>query len=313
METIDAALYARTSTQIQQSCETQLQLTRKLADERGWRTAFRLKDEAWKGQNAERPGYQRLLELVEEERVQVVAVWKLDRLFRSLKEASAAQDLFQNHKVAIVSYTEPFDTTTSIGRFVFGFLANVAQFETDLIKERAQLGYERRVREGKWTGAHVPFGYARAADGKLEVCQDEAKVIRRMHGQYFRSRGDLQLARWLNARGMLYRGKPWNADRVRRALTNPICVGKLTTRGVTARHEDLAILSQRRFRRTCQQRRGLRHLGTHQGEREASIDRIMAAYLAELDRESPQEPPQSSTCARVSPALDHVSAAGRAF
>lgn len=290
MESIDAALYGRTSTQIQQSCDVQLALARKLADDRGWHTSFQLKDEAFKGHQFERPGYQRLLELVECERIQVVVVWKLDRLFRSLKEASSAQEMFTSHNVAIVSYTEPFDTTTSIGRFVFGFLANVAQFETDLIKERAQLGHERRVREGKWSGAHVPFGYKRDSKGRLAVKKSEAAVVLAMHSHYKRRKGDLELAKWLNAQGNLYRGKPWTSDRVRRVLTNPVCVGKLTMHGVEASHDALAFVPAKRFTLTQRQRQEFRYMGTHQGSREDALDKVMGYYAEALEAGVPFEP-----------------------
>lgn len=287
--TLDAASYARTSTEQQESCPTQLALCRKLADERGWRLRYQLKDEGEKGRSPDRPAYLRLLEIVEERRVDVVLCWKLDRMFRSLKEASAAQEFFQQHKVAIVSYTEPFDTTTSVGKFVFGFLVNVAAFETDLIKERALLGYERRTREGKWTGSHVAYGYCTDNAGRLAVNDEEATVIRLMHAQYGRRKGDGRLATWLNEQGLRCRGSPWTAERVRRALTNPIAVGDLTMRGIMHHHDHLAIVSRKRFNRTAEQRDGLRHLGHHfkSKDREDGLDRVLNEYLNGLPADEP--------------------------
>ena len=284
---LDAASYARTSTPQQQSCDTQQALCRKLIDERGWHQSFKLQDEGEKGASPDRPGYKRLMELVEDQRIQVVVTWKLDRMFRSLKEASTAQEVFQQCKVALVSYTEPFDTTTSIGRFVFGFLVNVAAFETDLIKERALLGYERRTREGKWTGSRAPFGYRCDDAGRLAVVEEERSVVTLMHRTYGRVKGDLQLAAWLNARGYAHRSEKWNTDRVRRVLTNPISIGDLTTRGIMAHHDHLAIVSRPRFQQTQRQRTDLLHLGTHlpSQQRLESVDRVFDAYLEDLRHE----------------------------
>jgi site-specific DNA recombinase len=281
----DAASYARTSTEQQQSCGTQQALCRKLIDERHWVQRFKLQDEGEKGASPDRPAYRRLMELVEQRRVEVVVTWKLDRMFRSLKEASIAQETFQQCKVALVSVTEPFDTTTSIGRFVFGFLVNMAAFETDLIKERALLGYERRTREGKWTGPNKPYGYRCDAAGRLETDPIEATTLRLMHAQYGRMRGDGRLATWLNEQGNEWRGQPWTAERVRRALTNPIAMGDLTVRGIKAHHQGLAIVSRKRYNATAKQRLQLKHLGTHYKsmEREAGLDRVLSEYLAGLD------------------------------
>lgn len=283
---LDAATYARTSTSLQQSCSTQQALCRQLIEQRGWRQRFKLQDEGEKGASPDRPGYNRLMEIVEERRVQVVVTWKLDRMFRSLKEASIAQDVFQQCKVALVSYTEPFDTTTSIGRFVFGFLVNVAAFETDLIRERSMLGYERRVREGKWTGARVPYAYQRDATGRLSVVDAEKEVVLLMHRNYARLKGDRQLAAYLNREGHTCRGAPWDADRVRRVLTNPTTVGDLTIRGASARHDALAIVPRQRFEQTQRQRQEFRHMGTQfPSARQEAVDRIFSAYLEDLGRE----------------------------
>lgn len=242
---LDAATYARTSTALQKSCSEQQEQCRNLIDSRGWRQRFRLQDEAHKGASPDRPAYNHLMELVEEQRVDVVVTWKLDRMFRSLKEASTAQEVFQACKVALVSVTEPFDTTTSVGKFVFGFLVNVAAFETDLIRERAHLGYERRTREGRWTGPTPPFGYSIEADGRLNVNPVEAAIVTLMHRHYARVKADAQLAAWLRTKGIKWRGKPFSTDHVRRALTNPVTTGDLTQRRAHCHHPHLAIVTKR--------------------------------------------------------------------
>jgi hypothetical protein len=86
-----AASYARTSSAQQHTCQTQLALCRNLIDDRGWKLTHQLRDDALKGKNPDRSGYQRLLDLVKEKRIDVLVTWKLDRAFRRLKEASSTQ------------------------------------------------------------------------------------------------------------------------------------------------------------------------------------------------------------------------------
>jgi site-specific DNA recombinase len=90
-ETIRVAAYARTSSAQQHTCQTQLALCRDLIDDRGWKLTHQLRDDALKGKNPDRPGYQRLLDLVKEKRIDVLVMWKRDRAFRSLTEASSTQ------------------------------------------------------------------------------------------------------------------------------------------------------------------------------------------------------------------------------
>lgn len=287
-EIIRAAAYARTSSSQQHTCKTQLALCTKLAEERGWKITHKLSDDALQGRNPNRPSYQRLLQLAIDGRINVIIVWKLDRFFRSLKEASTTQELLQELGVNLVSVTEPFDTTTSIGKFVFGFLANVAAFETELIKERALLGYERRVQEGKWTGAHVPFGYRRKESGKLEINPEESKVIHVAIKEYSRQGGDTATAQKLNSNGHDCRGKPWTADRVRKILTTPIIKGTLTQRGNTAQHHSLAIIGPRKYANLKAARQRLHGKGKQapRTQREESIDRVFTSYLKGLEAEA---------------------------
>lgn len=284
---LDAAAYARTSTPQQKSCAAQLDCCRRLITERKWNLRFQLKDEGLKGSQDDRPAYMRLLELAEEGRIQAIVVWKLDRACRSLREASSLQERLAKWGVAIVSYTEPFDTTTSMGRYFLGSLANASQLETDILRERAQLGHERRVLEGRWSGAHVPFGYSRdEKSGKLAVAKAEKSVLLTMHQKYARLKGDGPLASWLNDHGYTYRGGEWTADRARRALTNPIAVGDLTVRGVMQHHDHLELVSRARFRQTMRYRDQLRYKGTqHTGRiREKAIEKVFSAYLNDLKR-----------------------------
>ncbi|MCA1812039.1 MAG: recombinase family protein, partial [Halobacteriales archaeon] len=134
------AIYARQSTPKQHSIDEQVLLCRQRAQERGWRVTHILKDDGLSGRDATRPAFQRLLDLAEQGLIDVVVAWKIDRLARSLAHAAAVEEILREHNVGIHSCTEPIDTTTPVGRFVFGNLANAAQLELDLIKERIRMG-----------------------------------------------------------------------------------------------------------------------------------------------------------------------------
>jgi site-specific DNA recombinase len=127
----------------------------------------------------EGPEGRRLLEDAKEGNFQTVLVYKLDRLGRSLLVIVDAHDrLMAEAGVALRSGTEPIDTSTPSGRLIFQMLASFAEYDRENIRERTQAGMRRAFREGRHTGV-IPYGYRiRAEDGRLEVVEEEAGVVR---------------------------------------------------------------------------------------------------------------------------------------
>jgi site-specific DNA recombinase len=137
------------------------------------------KDEAISGTVPlrERPGGRRLLEDATEGAFNVVLVYKLDRIGRTLLSVVDAHDRLDVCRVALRSATEPIDTSSPSGRLIFHMLASFAEFERGTIRERTQHGLHRAFRKGKQTG-RIPYGYDIAEDGGFVLVDEEAAVVR---------------------------------------------------------------------------------------------------------------------------------------
>lgn len=116
------------------------------------------KDEGFSGKNTNRPSFRELMEDVENDRLDAVIVYKLDRISRNVKEFSAMYDIFQKHNVAFVSVKESFDTSTPMGRTVMYILAAFAQLERENTSERVGDNMLALGASGKWTGGKLPSG-----------------------------------------------------------------------------------------------------------------------------------------------------------
>src|SRR5665811_2090926 len=131
-------------------------------------------DGGFSGGNTDRPALQRLLEDVRAGKVDVIVVYKVDRLTRSLADFAKLVELFDKHSVSFVSVTQQFNTTTSMGRLTLNVLLSFAQFEREVTSERIRDKIAASKRKGLWMGGSVPLGYD-AVDWKLRINVEEAK------------------------------------------------------------------------------------------------------------------------------------------
>src|ERR687891_1283727 len=129
------------------------------------------------GGTLERPALKRLLRDVEAGLVDVVVVYKIDRLSRSLTDFARLVEVFERHNVTFVSVTQQLDTTTSMGRLTLNILLSFAQFEREVIGERIRDKFAASRKKGIWMGGNVPLGYV-VKDRKLVVQKDEAAIVR---------------------------------------------------------------------------------------------------------------------------------------
>src|SRR5690606_1705812 len=130
------------------------------------------------GGTLERPALQRLLRDIEADRVDVVVVYKIDRLSRSLMHFAKLVEAFDANDVTFVSVTQSFNTTTSMGRLTLNILLSFAQFEREVIGERVRDKIAASKARGMWMGGSVPLGYE-VRDRKLAVNEEEAARARR--------------------------------------------------------------------------------------------------------------------------------------
>ena len=145
----------------------------------GWRlikTAY--DDGGVSGGTMERSALQRLLANIREGRIDVVVVYKVDRLTRSLADFAKMVELFDAHSVSFVAVTQQFNTTTSMGRLTLNVLLSFAQFEREVIGERIRDKVAASKRKGIWMGGTLPMGYD-LRDRKLVVNHDEARTVGR--------------------------------------------------------------------------------------------------------------------------------------
>jgi site-specific DNA recombinase len=143
----------------------------------------RYDDPAYSGGNLDRPALQRLLKDVHAEMVDIVVVYKIDRLTRSLTDFAKLVETFEAKNVSFVAVTQQFNTTTSMGRLTLNVLLSFAQFERELASERVRDKVAASRKKGKWTGGSVPLGYDNK-DKKLVTNPVEADTVRMIFDRY---------------------------------------------------------------------------------------------------------------------------------
>src|SRR5436190_249070 len=143
----------------------------------------RYDDGGYSGGTTDRPALQRLLADVQARKIQVVVVYKVDRLTRSLAEFAKLVELFDANGVSFVSVTQQFNTTTSMGRLTLNVLLSFAQFEREVTAERIRDKVAASKRKGIWVGGNLPLGYE-MKDGKIAVVEEEAEQVRLIFRRY---------------------------------------------------------------------------------------------------------------------------------
>ena len=182
------------------SLDYQEEAARHRVKEKGW-SLLKVRKDVGSGKAAEgREGYQELLTNIRENDVDVVIVYKLDRLSRNVRDIYEFLDIINGSGVEFVSLTEGFDTTTSMGRAMLGIAAVFAQLTRETIAENTKYGLLQRARQGKVNaGSKKPYGYDYDRDNGLVVNPEEANTVRRIFDLYVNDKlGTAKIARLLN-------------------------------------------------------------------------------------------------------------------
>lgn len=213
----------------------------------GWKlVSQRYSDPAFSGGSLDRPALQQLLKDVEERRIDVIVVYKIDRLTRSLADFAKLVELFDARSVSFVAVTQQFNTTTSMGRLTLNVLLSFAQFERELSSERVRDKIAASRKKGKWTGGNVPYGY-RVENKKLIVDPTDAKEVRLIFNRYLELKNLLDLLAALNRNQNKSRGigkvekKRFTYGALAYLLKNRIYVGEIGHKGSwhTGEHEPI--------------------------------------------------------------------------
>jgi len=198
-------------------------------------------DGGFTGANTERPALRRLLADVEAGRVDVVLVYRLDRLTRSMRDFFQIVDVLEQHSAAFASVSESFNTNTPVGRMVLHVVLAFAQMERELTSERTKDKIRGAKRRGQWCGGCAVFGYD-IVEKKLVPNEIEAHRVREAFRIYLETSSLIATAEEMNRRGWRTKesrtndgrtrgGKDWNKGVLHGLLTNPILIGKVVSGG----------------------------------------------------------------------------------
>jgi site-specific DNA recombinase len=192
----------------------------------------RYDDAGISGATLDRPALQRLLGDIEAQRVDVVVVYKIDRLSRALMDFAKLVEVFDRNNVTFVSITQSFNTTTSMGRLTLNILLSFAQFEREVIGERIRDKFAASRKKGMWMGGFVPLGYD-VNDRKLVVNDGEASIVRMIFERFTKIGSTTTLVNALRAEGITgKRGKLVDKGYLYKLLNNRVYVGEAVHKGV---------------------------------------------------------------------------------
>ena len=239
-------------------------------------------DGGYSGGNMDRPGVQQLLGDVATGKIDIIVVYKIDRLTRSLTDFAKLNEILDNNSVSFVAVTQQFNTSTSMGRLTLNVLLSFAQFEREVAGERIRDKVAASKKKGIWMGGPVPLGYA-VKDRKLDIVPEEAIIVRNMFTRYLDLRSVHLLQRELQQEGVRSRRRLLQDGRnlggvvlgrgaISHMLKNPLYLGQI------------------------------RHAGAlHQGQHEAIVDKdLFAAVQLALAQSGPGD---GARAKRASPAL----------
>ena len=214
-------------------------------------------DGGYSGGSTDRPALQQLLADIRAKKVDVIVVYKVDRLTRSLADFAKLVELFDSNGVSFVSVTQQFNTTTSMGRLTLNVLLSFAQFEREVTSERIRDKIAASKRKGLWVGGMVPMGYE-VKNRKVLVIDEEAERVRIIYQRYLelgslsllmadlRQRGIQTKVRRLSS-GRTVGGNPLTRGPLAHLLRNRFYIGEVVFKGDILPGEQPAILDRKLF------------------------------------------------------------------
>lgn len=211
-------------------------------------------DGGYSGGNLDRPALRRLLTDIEAGRIDIVVVYKIDRLTRSLPDFAKLVEVFDRNGVSFVSVTQQFNTTTSMGRLTLNILLSFAQFEREVTGERIRDKIAASKAKGMWMGGMPPLGYD-VVDRKLVVNEREAALVRDIFRRYAEHGSAARLVRelaveghttkaWVTQGGRQRRGRPIDQQYIFAMLRNRIYLGEIRNHGTWYPGQHEAIVPQ---------------------------------------------------------------------
>jgi site-specific DNA recombinase len=221
----------------------------------GWlQLPERYDDGGYSGGNMDRPGLQQLIADIKKGAVDIIVVYKIDRLSRSLADFAKLVEIFDGHKVTFVSVTQSFNTTTSMGRLTLNILLSFAQFERELAGERVRDKIAASRQRGIWMGGMPPLGYD-VSERKLVPNPTESKLVEEIFRRFalvgsmaalvkdLRAKGVTSKS-WTTAKGVERKGKLVDKGYIYKILNNPVYLGIAAYKGQHFPGQHPAIIDQ---------------------------------------------------------------------
>lgn len=248
-----AAIYTRVSTEGQAeegySLDSQERLARERCSREGWEVVGVYTDAGISGKDVQhRPAFQRLVQDAVQGQIDVIVFWALSRFTRSVADLyNTWADLGSD--VALISLTEPFDTSTAMGRAMMGMLAVFAQMEREITAERVRAAMLERARQGKRTCNEV-LGYDIVGRDQLRINAAEAERVRYIFDRYLEYKCLSAVAELCRLRGYAgKRGRAQKPESIKKILTRPVYAGYNVYKGTLYKGNHEAIVSPRTFNR----------------------------------------------------------------
>lgn len=226
-----AGVYARKSkyAEASESVSTQVALCRDLAQRQYPGCTFVVydEDEGFSGKNTNRPGFLRMMEDVRSQHINVLYVYRLDRMGRSVRDICATLETLQRHAVSFVSVRENFDTSTPMGRAMLYVASVFAQLERETLAERVRDAVHAMARQGRWLGGNTPTGFVSRKDSKgwyyLEPVPDDLDKVRHLYEQFVSLGSVSALVTYCLRNGIRSRtGVEYSRTTLRSLLVNPV-------------------------------------------------------------------------------------------
>lgn len=301
--TVRCAIYTRKSTEEgldqsfnsldaqREACEAYVQSQ---AGE-GWKALpTKYDDGGFSGGNLDRPGIQHLLVDIEAGKVDVIVVYKVDRLTRSLMDFAKIVERLDTRGVSFVSVTQAFNTTTSMGRLTLNVLLSFAQFEREVTGERIRDKIAASKAKGMWMGGNVPLGYD-LGDRELVVNSVEAEQVRHIFNRYLALASGVTLARelrrdgihskrWISRAGRTRGGHPFSCGALYYLLQNQLYLGEIVHKGVSHAGSQDAVVSTELFEEVQAMMAARRHSRKTQKTRTSTCHLAGLVYDSSGDR-----------------------------
>jgi site-specific DNA recombinase len=214
----------------------------------------RYDDGGFSGGSMERPALQKLLLEVQAKRIDVIVVYKVDRLTRSLADFAKLVEMFDAHGVSFVSVTQSFNTTTSMGRLTLNVLLSFAQFEREVTGERIRDKIAASKKKGIWMGGVVPLGY-RVEARALHIVEDHAELVQGLFKRYLEVGSvprlkerlvaeDVRLPIRIDGKGRSTGGGLFSRGHIYKIFSNPIYIGQIAHKGIVHEGQHPAIVDR---------------------------------------------------------------------